>query len=368
MPGPTAPPTSTDQAGAGSLRIAMVAPPYFSVPPRAYGGIESVVADLVDALVDRRHRVTLVAAGPAGTRAQQYLPACDALASENLGEPLPELLHAARVGALLEDLDIDLVHDHTLAGPLLARGRPAPTVATVHSPVVGALGAYYRALDGQVSLVSISGAQRAAAPDLMWVGTVHNSVRVETFTYRAHKEPFVLFLGRFHPHKAPHLAIDAARACRLPIVLAGKCTESMEHRYFAREVGPRLGPDVTVVGVADAAVKRELLGRASCLVFPITWDEPFGLVMIEAMASGTPVAALRRGAVPEIVVDGVTGVVVEQVAELPGAILGARRLRALDCRAHVEGSFSTEAMACGYETAYRKVLGVARSAALDAAS
>ena len=340
----------------GSLRIAMVAPPYFTLPPAGYGGVEAVVADLVDALVDRGHHVTLIGAGEHRTRAQRFVATYENPPSHQLGEPLPEVLHAARVARLLAECDVDLIHDHTLAGPLLARGRLAPTLVTAHGPVAGDPGAYYRALGDTIRLISISDSQRAAAPDLPWLATVHNAIRVETFPHQAQKEDFALFLGRFHPDKAPHLAIEAARAAGLPIVLAGKCSERLEQDYFQREITPRLGPDVTLFGVADGQAKRDLLRRASCLLFPICWEEPFGLVMIEAMACGTPVVALRRGSVPEIVVDGQTGIVVDDPAELPDAIHRARKLDALDCRTHAEIHFSIEAMATGYENAYRRLL------------
>jgi glycosyltransferase involved in cell wall biosynthesis len=142
----------------------------------------------------------------------------------------------------------------------------------------------------------------------------------------------------------------------VPIVLAGKCDESLERDYFDREVAPRLGPDTVVYGVADAGAKRELLAGARCLLFPICWEEPFGLVMIEAMACGTPVVALRRGSVSEVVVDGRTGVVVDQPAELPDAVLRAATIGAAECRRHVEDLFSVAAMAAGYEAAYWELL------------
>jgi glycosyltransferase involved in cell wall biosynthesis len=185
---------------------------------------------------------------------------------------------------------------------------------------------------------------------------VHNAIRVDTFPFRAEKDEFVLFLGRFHPDKAPHLAIEAAREARLPIVLAGKCTEPAERAYFSREVEPRLGPDTTMFGVADAAAKRDLLARAACLVFPIRWDEPFGLVMIEAMACGTPVVALRRGAAPELILPGQTGVIVDHPCELAGAIHQARRLDSWICRKHVQQHFTTDLMAAAYEAVYRRAI------------
>lgn len=344
------------EACSPSLRVAVIAPPYFPVPPDGYGGVEAMLADLVDALVDRGHQVTLIGAGRHGTSAQRFLSTTERPPADRLGEVLPEIAHAARAAELLEGCDVDVVHDHTSAGPLLARGRLTPTVVTVHGPVTGEEGGYYRALGDTVRLVAISDAQRAAAPDLAWTATVHNGIDVATFPYEPDKERFALFLGRFHPQKAPHLAIDAARAAGLPIVLAGKCNEPVERAYFDEHVRPRLGPDTTLPGVADATAKRDLLARASCLLFPICWGEPFGLVMVEAMACGTPVVALRRGSVPEIVVDGVTGIVCDHPEELPDAITRAQRLHPADCRAHAERRFDVPTMATGYERVYLGLL------------
>jgi glycosyltransferase involved in cell wall biosynthesis len=356
-PGLTLTDIPTVGAGKKRLHVAIIAPPYFDVPPTAYGGVEAVVADLVDALIDRDHQVTLIGAGRHRTRAQRFLATYyPRPPAEQLGEPLPEVVHAAQVAQLLDDLDADVVHDHTLAGPLLARSRVAPTVITVHGPTTGEYGAYYGALGSTVDLVAISDAQRACAPGLPWAATVHNAIRVDTFPFQAEKDEFALFLGRFHPDKAPHLAIEAAREAGLPIVLAGKCSEPIERAYFAREVQPRLGPDTTMFGIADAAAKRDLLARATCLVFPICWEEPFGLVMIEAMACGTPVVALRRGAAPELILPGQTGVLVDHPGELAGAIHQARRLDPWLCRKHVQQNFTTDLMAAGYEHVYRRAL------------
>ncbi|MDQ1662020.1 MAG: hypothetical protein QOJ68_2000 [Blastococcus sp.] len=338
------------------LHIAMIAPPWFTVPPRGYGGVENVCADLVDGLVDRGHAVTLIGAGAAGTRAGAFVATYADPPSSRLGEALPEVLHSAAVAGALADLDVDLVHDHTLAGPLQARGRQIPTVVTMHGPVIGEAGEYYRLLGDSIDLVAISRAQRRAAPDLSWLGTVHNAVDVGSFPFRAEKEEELLFLGRLHPDKGAHLAIDAARKVGLPIVIAGKCSEPIERAYFDAEIEPRLGSDVTLFGTADAAEKRELLSRAAALIFPILWDEPFGMVMIEAMACGTPVVALRRGSVPEVVLEEVTGVTRNDPADLPDAILAARALDPADCREHVRNRFDVATMVSGYETLYRAAL------------
>lgn len=343
----------TDRA---PLRICMVAPPYFALPPVGYGGIEAVVADLVDGLVDLGHDVTLVGAGRHSTKAQHFIATFDEPPSDKLGDPLAEVLHAARVAEVLDSGQFDIVHDHTLAGPLLARSTVPPTVVTAHGPLGGDIGDYFRALGRTTRFVAISDAQRRAAPELPWLATVHNGIRVDTFPFQEEKEDFALFLGRYHPEKAPHLAIDAARAAGLPIVLAGKCQEPLEQEYFDTHITPRLGPDVTAQGIADATQKRDLLRRARCLLFPICWEEPFGLVMTEAMACGTPVVALRRGSVPEIVVDDVTGITVTDPDGLPDAIERAREIKARACRDHVEANFSDSVMALRYERAYRKLL------------
>jgi len=343
-------------AGARQLHIAMIAPPYFDVPPAAYGGIEVVVADLVDALVDRGHEVTLIGAGHHATRAQRFITTYDVGPADQLGEPMPEMVHTAKVASILDTLNVDVIHDHTMAGPLMARGRLTPTVVTAHGPVGGDLGTYYRALGGTVKLVAISNAQRSSAPDLPWAATVHNTIRADTFPFRAEKDDYALFLGRFHPEKAPHLAIDAARSAGMRIILAGKCTEPIERAYFSREIEPRIGPDVTIFGMADSVAKRELLAGAACMLFPICWDEPFGMVVIEAMVCGTPVVALRRGAVPELIVHGRTGIVVDEPEQLPAAIGEALRLDPARCRKHVEDDFAVDVMAAGYEDVYRRAL------------
>ncbi|MGJ6962292.1 glycosyltransferase family 4 protein [Streptosporangium sp. G11] len=337
------------------MRILIVAPPWYDVPPQGYGGIESMVAGLVAGLTRRGHDVTLIGAGPAGTSAC-FLSTYGRAPSERIGEPLPEVLHAARAYAMTSKLVVDVIHDHTLAGPLTAPAQAAPTVLTCHGEVVGEFGEYYRVLGATVSMVAISEAQRRIAPDLNWAGVVHNAVDVAVFPFRERKEDWVLWLGRFNEDKGAHLAIDAARAAGRRILLAGKLTEKAEHDYFDEHVKPRLGPDAEYVGEADTARKHELLGAARCLIFPILWEEPFGMVMIEAMACGTPVVALCRGAVPEVIVDGVTGFIRGAPAELPAAIEATGALDPNACRSRVERFFGVEVMARSYEAIYRRAI------------
>ncbi|GAB0106992.1 glycosyltransferase family 4 protein [Nocardia sp. JMUB6875] len=344
------------------LRIAMVVPPYFDIPPKAYGGVEAVVADLVDALVERGHRVTLLGAGVNGTKGE-FESLWDRAQSERLGDPFPEVVHALKARRALERLaateGLDLVHDHTFAGPLnmpVSRELGLPTVVTVHGPVDGDPYIYYRELGDDAHLVAISDRQRSLAPDLNWVGRVHNALRVEDWPFQTEKHDYALFLGRFTADKAPHLALEAAHTAGLPLILAGKCAEPPEVRYFESAVRPLLTEHDHMFGMADATAKRELLSRARCLVFPVQWEEPFGMVMIEAMVCGTPVVALRGGAVAEVIVDGVTGRVCDDPAELPAAIKEVQDYDPHAMRAHVAAHFGADTLGGGYEEIYRRVV------------
>ncbi|NIJ12059.1 glycosyltransferase involved in cell wall biosynthesis [Saccharomonospora amisosensis] len=336
------------------LEIAMVAPPWFELPPKAYGGIESMCADLVEQLTFRDLSVTLVGVGRNGTPAD-FIPTCEQPNEDRLGQAMPEIIHASLLPEIVQKLEPDLVHDHSLAGPLLASGRSLPTVVTAHGPVTGEMGQYYRGLGDSVHLVAVSDAQRRMAPNLNWVGTVHNAVRVERFPFQENKSDFALFLGRTCPEKGIPHAIAAAREAGVKLVIAAKCREPDELKYFEREVKPLLGPDVEWIGEVERAQKVELLSAARCLLFPVCWEEPFGIVMVEAMACGTPVIALGRGAIPEVVTHGKTGFVCDEPGELADAIHRASRLSAEDCREEAEDRFDVETMAKRYERVYRAV-------------
>ncbi|ORW05396.1 glycosyltransferase family 4 protein [Mycobacterium kyorinense] len=344
------------------LRIVLVAPPYFDIPPKGYGGVEAVVADLADMLVARGHAVTVIGAGEPGTVAK-FVPLWDRTLPERLGEPYPEVMHALKVRSEIARIaaadGVDLVHDHTFAGPLNAPAYQAlglPTVVTVHGPIDDDLYPYYRELGRDVGLVAISDRQQELAPDLNWIGRVHNALRIGDWPFSADKGDYGLFLGRFAPYKGAHLAVQAAHEVGMPLVLAGKCSEPAEKEYFEDCVRPLLTDSDHVFGEANAVGKRKLLAGARCLLFPVQWEEPFGIVMIEAMACGTPVVALRGGAVPEVVLDGVTGFVCERPAELPAAIARTQAIDPHACRRHVAAHFEVAQLGYGYEQIYRKVL------------
>lgn len=344
------------------LNIVMVAPPYFDIPPVGYGGVEAIVATLADELVDRGHRVTLLGAGREGTKAR-FIRVWDEVLTHRLGEPYPEIVNALKAMRVVEELNavepIDIVHDHTFAGPANAaayRMMGIPTVVTVHGPVDPDMHEYYRSFDHSVQLVAISDRQRELAPDLNWIGRVHNAICPDEWPFRTEKLDYALFLGRYAPYKGPDLALQAAHDAGLRLILAGKCNEPPEKKYFEESVRPLLRETDDVFGEADATAKRHLLAGARCLLFPIRWEEPFGIVMIEAMVCGTPVVALRGGAVAEVVEHGVTGFICDDPEELPAAIARLGEIDPYACRARVEELFASERLAHGYEAAYRRAV------------
>jgi glycosyltransferase involved in cell wall biosynthesis len=334
----------------------MVVPPWYELPPHGYGGLETIVSALVDALVERGHDVTLFGAGPtSGTRAR-FVSATPQLQHGRLGETLPDVTHVARVDRLLAAGEFDIVHDHTIPGPLSAGRRSTPTVVTVHQPVDGDLGDYYEAVGDAVRLVAISHSQRRERPGLNWIAMVHNGLAIPPGDPTPDPTGPVMWLARFNADKGPDLAIEACRAAGLPLVLAGRCHEPGELRLFERVIQPLLDDDVELVLSPSRTHALRLLSRARCLLLPLRWQEPFGMVMIEAMALGVPVVALRRGSVPEIVADGVTGFICDTPEELPDAL---RQVDALDrsaCVQRVREHFCAAAMAAEYEQVYRTAI------------
>lgn len=337
------------------LRIAMIVPPWYEVPPPGYGGLEQVCSALVDGLTARGHEVTLFGAGTWTGTQGRFVATVEELQNDRLGHLLPELAHLARAQRLISPDSFDVVHDHTTIGPLVAPQRTVPTLATVHGSPLGELGDILRAVPPSVGLISISEAQRRLAPDLPWAATVHNGMHTGQLPAKTGPGTGpVLWLARFNPEKGPELAIQACRAAGLPLVLAGKASEDIEHRYLAEVVEPMLGPDVQLIRNGDRDTTIRLLLEARCLIMPIQWEEPFGMVMLEAMATGTPVVALNRGAVPELVRPGRTGLICEDVSELPQALIRVGELDPAACVAHVEENFSADRMARDYEPVYRR--------------
>ncbi len=339
------------------MRIAILSPTWFPVPPRRYGGIEAVVSLLADGLAEAGHDVTLFASGDSKTKAE-LVSFFDEAPSSRIGTMLADLLHALtcfeRAG------DFDVVNDHS--GPLAAAMGSlggTPVVHTVHGQLQGEWGMVYEKLAGLTSklgLVSLSLNQQRTAPSLPWVANCPNALDLTGYPLREDKGEFLLFLGRMNEEKGAHRAIEVAQAAGLPIKLAAKCREPEEQLYYDENVKPLLGDDAVYLGEVSHEEKIALLQEARALIFPIEWEEPFGLVMIEAMACGTPVLATRRGAVPEVIGDGVSGIIVDDYREMPAALADVLRLDPAACRRDVEERFTPERMVRNYVEAFELVV------------
>jgi glycosyltransferase involved in cell wall biosynthesis len=340
-----------------ALHIAVLAPPWFSVPPQRYGGTEAVVSLLVDGLVCAGHAVDVYAAGDSLTSAR-LISSFDHARSEELGRTEPELLHA--LSWVRRGERYDVISDHS--GPLglmLSNLTTAPFLHTVHCALEGETAQLYRSvcdLTPSAALVSLTQNHRSTAPDLPWMATIPNAVALAEHPCRTHAGGEYLFwLGRMSPDKGPVTAIEVARLVGMPLVLAGKLRDPAERSYFEQEVRPRLGGDISYIGEIGLADRVRVLHRARALLNPIAWEEPFGLVMIEAMACGVPVVATPRGSVPEIVSHGRTGWIASSKEGLAAAVVRSSEIDPRDCRAHVERSFSPERMVTRYVRALQGV-------------
>jgi glycosyltransferase involved in cell wall biosynthesis len=336
------------------MRIALLAPPWYGVPPRAYGGTESLVAGLADGLHHRGHEVLVIAAGRARTAAPSYATLAEP-AEQLLGDETVAALHAALAEEVIADFAPDIVHDHTVSGPSFAAGRRCPTVLTVHGLVRGAYGRLLRHQEG-VHLVAISDAHRASAPHLPWAATVRNGIPVAALPFQRAKADLLVFVGRMDPEKGVVEAIEVAQRSGLPLQIAARMHGTAEEEFFASQVRPRLSSTIEYVGELGFAEKTSLMASARALLFPLQWEEPYGLVVAEAQACGTPVLSLRRGAIPELVVDGRTGLLADHHLELVHRAPRAARLRPDDCRDHAVRSLDISATVAGYEQVYADVL------------
>ena len=338
------------------MRIAVIAPPWYSVPPGGYGGIEWVVSLLADGLTDRGHEVTLFAPPGSETDARLVAPLRAVPPEELIGDPWYEASHVISVYDHGDEFDI--LHDHTgPAGVSIGAMSDCPTVHTLHGPFTEQTTMLYGRIARQHWFVAISESQQAMGPSNMrWAGVIYNGIPIDRYPFREDKDDFLFFLGRADEEKAPHLAIQAARRAGRRLVLCVTTKNERERSYWAEMVEPLLSDDIEVRGECDQDQKAELLGRAAALLFPIQWPEPFGLVMTEAMACGTPVIAWRNGSVPEVVADGETGFIVDSVDEMAAAVDQVGELDPHVMRARVKELFSAEAMVAGYERVYQRVL------------
>lgn len=342
-----------------ALRIGLLAPPWLPVPPPRYGGTETVIDTLARGLQARGHDVTLF------TVADSTCPVSRAWVYEHGPESMQttveELFHVTSGYARLAGCDV--VHDHTDAGPAWAAARPGvpPIVATNHNAFGTERTALYAHAAGQgVEVVAISEHHRDTAPTIPGLHVVHNGIDVDAFPVGAGRGGYAMFVGRFSPEKGPAEAIAIARAAGIPLRIASKMRSVAEQEYFEAHVRPELGADVVYLGEIDSAERDRELGDALALVNPIQWDEPFGLAMVEALACGTPVVSFRNGAATEIVREGVTGFLVDDVTSAARALADAAGLDRGACRADVEERFSARRMVDGYLQVYDKAIAARR--------
>jgi glycosyltransferase involved in cell wall biosynthesis len=342
------------------MRIAQVAPPWLAVPPKGYGGIEWVVALLADGLAEAGHDVTLFATGDSTTKATLDFAFAKAPGSKLINDPTLDTIHTLH--SFREPDRFDVFHVHPPFSALAAAVElPRPVVHTLHGSFVPEMRQLYTEVGDRAWFVAISENQRSHMPELNYAGVVYNGVNMPDYPFRERKEKddFVLFLGRAAPDKGALRAVQAAREAGERIVLAVKVAHEEEERHWNDEVLPAIPADATVLGEITLAEKVDLLARAKAVLFPIDWDEPFGLVMTEAMACGTPVIATPRGSVPEVVVDGETGFIVPVEDYAAQAAAALRRLDEIDaaaCRERVQEKFSKESMVAGYVDVFERIV------------
>jgi glycosyltransferase involved in cell wall biosynthesis len=350
-----------ERTSGSRLHIAVLAPPWIPVPPPGYGGIEFVVALLCDALVEHGHDVELFCAPGSSSRAK-VRPLLDRPHPESIERSLFEGDHDGRAFRAIDEAagsghPFDVIHDNSGYVALAMADRvETPLVHTVHGPFAPDTNPYYAVNGHHGAVVCISAAQSRMAPDPDIVdAVVHNPIDVDDWPVGYEKQDWLLWLGRMAPEKGAHRAIRVAQAAGRRLVLAGPVQPGQE-RFFANEVQPHIdGENVRYIGEVGGARKQRLFADAYAFLMPIRWPEPFGMVMVEAMAAGTPVLAFPEGAAPEIVEHGVSGYLVADEDEMAARVEDAGRLDPLQVRRSAE-RFAPDRIAVGYEEAYRAAM------------
>jgi len=347
------------------MKIAMVVPPWFKIPPEGYGGIEVIVSLLADGLVGKGHEVTLCTVRSSSTKARIF-SVFDGEMKSYLDGPPSSFLNITLAHTLASYLEIskgdnDIVHDHTWKeGLMCAAFIDAQIIHTIHGPLDEENIRFYSLFKGypRIHFVTISNYQQTCLPGLNYAATGYNGIDLARYPYSAEKEDFFFYLGRFNEQKAPHLACEVAEKLGKKLILAGKVHEKEERKYFDQYIRPHLSDDILFVGELGhwSQEKMRLFSRARGYLYPIQWDEPFGITMAEAMACGTPVVTFKRGAAPEVVAHGTTGFVVEAVDEFVDAVEHIDEISPLACRELAKNLFSTHVMVDNYQRVYTAAL------------
>lgn len=339
------------------MKIAQVAPLWESVPPKLYGGTERIVSYITEELVRMGHEVTLFASGDSDTaaRLEAVCPQALRLNTGIFNRDAPMLMLQER--SLGAEGDFDVIHSHLdFLGFPLARRNPRPVVTTLHGRLdLPELQPVFREF-ADMPLVSISDAQRRPLPWANWQATIHHGLPAHLYTYHSQSQGYLAFLGRISPEKRPDHAIEVAKRTGLPLRIAAK-VDPADLQYYRTEIEPLLDhPLIEFIGEISDAEKDDFVGNALALVCPYDWPEPFGLVLIEALACGTPVLAYRRGSIPEIIEHGTTGFVSENLSEMVAAVERLREIDRQRCRASFDQRFTADRMAHDYVALYERII------------
>jgi len=336
------------------MRIAQIAPICLSLPPVSYGGAELIISSLTENLVKRGHEVTLYASGDSNTGARLKSLFKKAL---GFGKDSPEYC-IANANFAFQDADLfDVIHSHIgFYGLPFSKYAKLPVVTTLHNDIANNNDTYVEYYKDACTFVAVSQNQCERMRGFKVDDYIHNGIDVNRFKFQDNKKDYLLFIGNISKNKGADTAIKAAIRLKRKLILVGKIEQSHQ-LFFDQEIEPFIdNKQIIFEPLADHSRKQSLYSNAACLLFPIDWEEPFGLIMLEALACGTPVVAFNRGSIPEIIVNGKIGFVVDSFEEFLKAIMAVNDLDPMDCRKHVEEFFSVEKMTDQYEQLYKQLI------------
>lgn len=341
------------------MNILQIAPLVERVPPKKYGGTERVVHALTEELVQRGHDITLMASGDSVTSAKLisvYPRSLREANVKNLYGPNPwKMLHIGTAYQMQHLFDI--IHDHNELSLPTANIAKTPVVFTIHGAITPDNRRLYERLS-RPYFITISRAQTLHAPNIHTLGTIHNGLPMEHYPFSKRHKGYLLFVGRISPEKGVHYAIEVANDLDLPLTIAAKLDKANPHdtQYFYEYIQPQLSDQIRWAGEVDEKERNMLMSKALCMLHPITWREPFGLTLIEGMACGCPIVAFNKGSIPEIIVDGKTGFIVDDLAEMIACVEHIEVINRAYCRSYALQHFNAKRMTDEYEAIYKRIL------------